>query len=145
MRLPRRLPEFENGLVNFLNASFAKASRGNQIRCPCKQCKNRYWCHRSEVYDHLKVDGFVDDYEIWSFHGEDHVSMGQVDVMEEDNFVMHDSIDELMHDRFRETIVGAGNSQGPNEEARKFHRLVEEGNQELFPGCKTFSKLSFII
>ncbi|XP_057247544.1 uncharacterized protein LOC130589923 [Beta vulgaris subsp. vulgaris] len=71
--------------------------------------------------------------------------MGQVDVMEEDNFVMHDSIDELMHDRFRETIVGAGNSQGPNEEARKFHRLVEEGNQELFPGCKTFSKLSFII
>ncbi|XP_048497954.1 uncharacterized protein LOC125496516 [Beta vulgaris subsp. vulgaris] len=116
MRLPRSLPEFENGLVNFLNASFAKASRGNQIRCPCKQCKNRYWWHRSEVYDHLKVDGFVDDYEIWSFHGEDHRDHS-----------------------------GAGNSEGPNEEARKFHRLVEEGNQELFPGCKTFSKLYFII
>ena len=32
-----------------------------------------------------------------------------------------------------------------NTKAKKFYRLVEEGNEELYPGCKTFSKLSFLI
>ena len=35
--------------------------------------------------------------------------------------------------------------EGPNEDARKFYKFVEEGKKELYPGCKNFSILSFII
>ncbi|XP_020091175.1 uncharacterized protein LOC109712162 [Ananas comosus] len=33
----------------------------------------------------------------------------------------------------------------PNEEAKKFYKLVDDLEQELYPGCKKFSKLSFIV
>lgn len=49
---------------------------------------------------------------------------------------MDDGMQELLNDTMRE---------GPNEEAKKFLKLVEEGQEELYPGCKTFSRLSFII
>lgn len=49
---------------------------------------------------------------------------------------MNNDIEGLLHDTLRE---------GPNDEAKKFLKLVEEGEQELYPGCKIFSNLSFII
>ena len=33
----------------------------------------------------------------------------------------------------------------PNEDANKFYNLLREAEQELYPGCKKFTKLSFII
>ena len=38
MYLPRILPEFEVGLIKFLDASFAKGVHGSQIRCQGKDC-----------------------------------------------------------------------------------------------------------
>lgn len=35
--------------------------------------------------------------------------------------------------------------EGPNDEAKNFNKLVEEENEELYPGCKNFSKLSIVI
>ncbi|MFS7937337.1 putative Transposase-associated domain-containing protein [Helianthus anomalus] len=49
MYKPRRLPEFEAGVVEFLNSSFAKAGGSSQICCPCKKCMNCYWYRRDEV------------------------------------------------------------------------------------------------
>ncbi|KAG5614113.1 hypothetical protein H5410_013937 [Solanum commersonii] len=34
---------------------------------------------------------------------------------------------------------------GPNKDAKKFYNLVEEANQELYPGCTGFSKLPFTL
>ncbi|XP_042460417.1 uncharacterized protein LOC122043920 [Zingiber officinale] len=140
------VPEFENGLFNFLNISFAKASLGGQIKCPCRRCKNRYLYRRDEVYNHVKSEGFVENYDLWIFHGEDPSSLKTARDLDNDVPRMRDNIDELLHDRFRDVIEETSNvQQGPNEEAKKFYRLVEEGKQELYPGCKNFSKLSFII
>jgi hypothetical protein len=36
-------------------------------------------------------------------------------------------------------------NRGPNEDARRFYQLVEEGKQPLYPGCKKFSRLSFLV
>ena len=33
----------------------------------------------------------------------------------------------------------------PNEDANKFYNLLREADHELYPGCKKFTKLSFII
>ncbi|CAH1421293.1 unnamed protein product [Lactuca virosa] len=67
-------------------------------------------------------------------------------VIDDDGAGMHDNFDELLHDRFRDVAEEISTVQeGLNEEATKFYKLVEEGKQELFPGCKNFTKLSFII
>ncbi|KAL4561836.1 hypothetical protein LXL04_034016 [Taraxacum kok-saghyz] len=149
MYIPRRLPQFETGVIEFLNASFAKVAKGGQICCPCKLCKNRYWYRRDKVFDHLKGYGFVENYYVWVFHGENPSELGSniaIDDDGDDGASMHDNIDELLHDRFRGVIEEVNVvREGLNEEAKKFYKLVEEGKQELFLGCKNFTKLSFII
>ncbi|KAL4561563.1 hypothetical protein LXL04_033732 [Taraxacum kok-saghyz] len=149
MYIPRRLPQFETGVIEFLNASFAKVAKGGQICCPCKLCKNRYWYRRDKVFDHLKGYGFVENYYVWVFHGENPSELGSntaIDDDGDDGAGMHDNIDELLHDRFRGVTEEINVvREGLNEEAKKFYKLVEEGKQELFPGCKNFTKLSFII
>ncbi|XP_022031985.1 uncharacterized protein LOC110933051 [Helianthus annuus] len=146
MYLPRRLPEFEAGVIEFLNASFAKAAKGFQILCPCKRCINRYWYRRDEVFDHLKGHGFVEDYYVWVFHGETPSQTRIHTGIDDIGDGMHDNFNELLHDRFRDTVMETSTVQGgSNEDAKKFYKLVEDGKQELFPGCKSFSKLSFIV
>ncbi|KAJ0510828.1 putative Transposase-associated domain-containing protein [Helianthus annuus] len=146
MYLPRRLPEFEAGVIEFLNASFAKAAKGFQILCPCKRCINRYWYRRDEVFDHLKGHGFVEDYYVWVFHGETPSQTRIHTGIDDIGDGMHDNFNELLHDRFRDTVMETSTVQGgSNEDAKKFYKLVEDGRQELFPGCKSFSKLSFIV
>ncbi|KAL2921656.1 Gamma-tubulin complex component 2-like protein [Bienertia sinuspersici] len=49
---------------------------------------------------------------------------------------MNDGIQELLHDALRE---------GLNEEAKKLLNLIEEGQQELYSGCKKMSRLAFTI
>ncbi|XP_074298303.1 uncharacterized protein LOC141629156 [Silene latifolia] len=146
MYIARRLPEFENGVIEFLNVSFSKGVHGSQIRCPCNRCINRYWLRRHEVYDHLKAFGFVENYYVWTFHGESPLSTKSIveTLDEEPNF--NDNTNTLLDDRFRSCFEGPTNVRnGPNDEAKKIYKLVEEGQHELFPGCKNFSKLSFVI
>ncbi|XP_074283226.1 uncharacterized protein LOC141607776 [Silene latifolia] len=146
MYIARRLPEFENGVIEFLNVLFSKAVHGSQIRCPCKRCMNRYWLRRHEVYDHLKAFGFVENYYVWTFHGEDPLSTETIFETLDEEPSFNDNTDTLLDDRFRSCFEGPSNAQnGPNDEAKKFYKLLEEGQQELFPGCKNFSKLSIII
>ncbi|KAK3219476.1 hypothetical protein Dsin_013446 [Dipteronia sinensis] len=33
----------------------------------------------------------------------------------------------------------------PNDDARRFYNLLKDAEQELYPGCKKFTKLSFIV
>ncbi|CAI8607436.1 unnamed protein product [Vicia faba] len=57
-----------------------------------------------------------------------------------------DDIDGLLHERFREVVQAENEvNAGLNEDAKKFYNLVEEAKQDLYPGCKNFSKLSFTI
>ncbi|XP_074301497.1 uncharacterized protein LOC141632891 [Silene latifolia] len=146
MHLPRRLPEYENGVIEFLNASFSKVVVGGQIRCPCKRCKNRYWLRRDEVFDHLKAFGFVENYDEWIFHGEEPLQTQPFIEKLDEGVSFMDNTDELLNDTFRNGFEGStGVEDGLNDEAIKFYKLVEDGKQELYPGCKRFSKLSFLI
>ena len=36
-------------------------------------------------------------------------------------------------------------SSGPSREAKAFLKLIEDARQSLYPGCKEFIKLSFIV
>ncbi|XP_074315263.1 uncharacterized protein LOC141651448 [Silene latifolia] len=136
----------KNGVIEFLNASFSKVVVGGQIRCPCKRCKNRYWLQRDEVFDHLKALGFVENYDEWIFHGEEPLQTQPFIEKLYEGVSFMDNTNELLNDTFRNGFEGStGVEDGLNDEARKFYKLVEDGKQELYPGCKRFSKLSFLI
>ncbi|XP_074355922.1 uncharacterized protein LOC141695584 [Apium graveolens] len=55
----------------------------------------------------------------------------------EENNGFQDNIDEMLN--------AAYGNVGPNADAKKILRLVEEGRRPLYPGCKKFSRLSFLI
>jgi hypothetical protein len=55
---------------------------------------------------------------------------------------------ELIGTLIRATIHGniiQGPDEEPNERAKKFYKLLEEARQELYPGCKEATKVSFIV
>ena len=49
----------------------------------------------------------------------------------------------LLNDQFRDVPQAEGVYHGANEKAKKVYNLVEEANQELYPGCIGYSTLSF--
>ena len=48
-------------------------------------------------------------------------------------------------DNLHEMLDATYGNVGPNADARKFFRLVDEGKQPLYPGCQKFSRLSFLV
>ncbi|XP_019263792.1 PREDICTED: uncharacterized protein LOC109241509 [Nicotiana attenuata] len=150
MYLLRWTDEYIRGVNNFLDKAFERASQRNKILCPCKKCINRYWHYRNVVEDHLVVNGFVDGYTKWVFHGEGLSSRNAPHQSNDDeDSNMRDDIDGLLHDTFR-NVEGEAEQEEQmretlSEDAKRFFRLLEEGKQELYPGCETFTKLSFTI
>ena len=149
MNLRRSTNEYIHGVNDFLDKAFERASQGNEILCPCKKCFNRNWHCRNMVEDHLICHGFVHGYTKWVFHGEGFSSRNTPHPTdEEETSNMHDDINRLGHDTFRNVADDQrheGVREGPHEDAKRFFKLVEEGKEELYPGCKNFSKLSFTI
>ncbi|XP_059309701.1 uncharacterized protein LOC132060800 [Lycium ferocissimum] len=142
--------EYADGVNYFLDKAFERASQGNEILCPCKKCMNRYWHYRNMVEDHLVVHRFVDNYTKWVFHGEGVLSRNTPHPINDDEGSnLRDGIDGLLHDTFRNVEGDSGHEegvrQGLSEDAKKFFKLLEEGKQELYPGCENFNKLSFTI
>jgi len=58
---------------------------------------------------------------------------------------IQDDINGLLYETFRNGVEAKGSKKGLNDEAKKFYNLIHEANQELYPGCKSFSTLSFVI
>lgn len=151
MNFPRHSDEYKIGLNIFLDDFFSKNVVGGQMSCPCKKCKRRFCHYRHNVYEHLVVDGFVKGFKEWVVQREESSTTcnDRSREYEAEDHNSLDDIDGLLHDTFKDVAEGFDRNQGvedgPNKEARKFYMLVEEGKQELYPGCKKFSKLSFLI
>ncbi|XP_072071900.1 uncharacterized protein [Arachis hypogaea] len=146
MYMPHHLKEYQLGVERFLHFAFSSAGnpQGEEIQCPCKKYYNRLWLKRDDVYNHLICHGFVKGYRRWFNHGESLVAM-DVDSDIDGDYNCNDNIDELLRDRFRDTTQFDGQNTGPNECAKEFYKLVDEASQELYPGCKGFTRLSFTI
>lgn len=151
MTLPKYSQEYADGVNEFLDKAFSMSARSNTICCPCKRCCFRYWYPRKIILDHLVKDGFTPGYMNWYFHGEEiQPGMNFKDDINTNASLDGDNVDKLLHDTFRYVIQDFGNTPpevgyNSNKEAKKYAKLVEEGRQELYPGCKRFSKLSFTI
>ena len=131
---PRWSYDYQKGTDEYIEKAFATRSQGNQISCPCCMCYHRYWYGRNDVKDHIICNGFVPRSDEFSGFGK----MGDETELEahDEPLNMNDGIQEMFNVTLRE---------GPNDEAKKFLSLIEEGQQELYPGCKKFSRLAFTI
>ena len=71
----RRMDAYFHGeLDKFIQAAenHARIKKTQLIHCPCKPCKNmRVFSDTTIIRSHVLISGFVDNYMIWSKHGEE--------------------------------------------------------------------------
>ncbi|XP_010275092.1 PREDICTED: uncharacterized protein LOC104610255 [Nelumbo nucifera] len=144
---------YRNGVMQFIDFAFTHSSQADRILCPCIRCNNLFWVTRWDARDHLICEGFSTNYTFWKFHGE------------ESAFVMHESGNTLNGDPcpnddmrgLQHNAFGFSYSSDEDNDAEqkpkysndfeggKFLKLLEDADKELYPGCKKFTKLSFIV
>ncbi|XP_072064314.1 uncharacterized protein [Arachis hypogaea] len=164
IKKPRDSAEYRDGLNRFFDFAFANASSDGMIHCPCPLCGFRFFQIREDAYDHLLMKSFPPNYTFWLHHGErivDESSSGREDSESTGNSV--DQLRNMVHEVFNfpgqpgddedsmNEHLGDGVeelsylSDEPSREARVLHDFLEDGEQELFLGCSSFSKLSFLV
>ena len=108
------------------------------------------------MYDHLLDNGIARNYVRWLMHGEyefyEPTNTGNSGTNESD---MHDEMKEMLNDAFGMSMPNEESERSPhvheefesipNENANTFYNLLREAEHELYPECKKFTKLSFII
>ncbi|CAN1180949.1 hypothetical protein LINPERHAP2_LOCUS35056 [Linum perenne] len=146
MNKPRSSDEYMHGLNNFLDFAFGSPNcRDDKILCPCKNCSNRYWFSREDVIDHLIFSGFVRNYTHWVLHGESSFhAPPSMDCEEQHYEGAYSDMQDMLND-FVTSNESLSSTEDPNSEALQFFKLVEANQTELYPGCTSHSKLSFII
>ncbi|KAG5528907.1 hypothetical protein RHGRI_029536 [Rhododendron griersonianum] len=147
-------PAYVQGVESFIEFAYANKLPEAKIYCPCKKCVNLKFETRTGVKEHIIINGFDTKYTRWTYHEELSASSSgsAMDVNHEFDFM--DDMVGLVHDAFGiqrqegdlsdvEMINGVG--LGPDEKTKKFFKLLEDAKRELYPGCKTFTTLSFIM
>ena len=63
------LPKFSQGYINgvkaFIENAFVKMAVGEEMPCPCKNCKNNKWHGQDIIFDHLICSGPAPVYANW--------------------------------------------------------------------------------
>lgn len=162
MTLGNRLGKrYREGAEFFVNSAMAKASIHGNIKCPCNKCMNRYWNTKDEVEKHLVRHGIMETYTNWVYHGESvqehqtHISDGNINNRVTDNEDEDDvEIPELVEDYYRGTYMdrdwgGSEFDEETNstqkEEVKNIEKLLEAAQREVYPGCKKYTLLKFVI
>ena len=97
----------------------------------------------------------MEGYTKWVLHGEASSHAAQTIKTNRDINESNYDIDMqgVVHDAFglpnKEHEYGNNNSESvgdePNEKANEFYELIRDAEKELYPSCKSFMKLSFVI
>ncbi|XP_051202273.1 uncharacterized protein [Lolium perenne] len=155
MEASRSSDEYAAGVSLFLKFAIRNEVQDRKILCPCKNCGNRFWYDVDIVNDHLVCTGFMPGYKTWLFHGEPAVN-NDPDTHSsspEDSSNARDEIDQLLLDGFdmyNRSSLHSEKEEGSeddseDEDVETYKRLVNDGGQLLYPGCKKFSKLQFLV
>lgn len=145
MSLSRVTTEYQKGLEEFLDLMFSNECSSGQILCPCIKCGNEIWVNREEARMHLICDGFFKGYRIAHSISQPS-SCPALETLDDMQGLVHDAFGILDENIFEnETDTEEGNLNEPNAEANKFYKLLEDAQKELYPGCRKFSVLSFIV
>ncbi|XP_074355859.1 uncharacterized protein LOC141695518 [Apium graveolens] len=139
INLPKFSEWYIKGIKAFIKHAFPKMAVGDEMTCPCKNCKNIKWHCQDVVYDHLICSGPDPLYANWIVEISrvgipNYISTEDSGCNLGNDINFGDNLEEMLH-----------HANGPNADARKFYSHLEEGKLPLYPGCKNFSRLSFIV
>lgn len=70
INLPRVSPQYQVGVEEFLQFAFANIPDGGLTWFPCRKCYNRQKQTKKTLHDHLLKNLFLENYYIWTLHGE---------------------------------------------------------------------------
>ncbi|XP_057723471.1 uncharacterized protein LOC130939378 [Arachis stenosperma] len=134
------------------------------IKCPCPKCGFQLMQTKEEAYDHMLLRPFPPGYTIWVRHGEKPVEERPGLGREDENLISRvNQMHQMVNDAFNFTIPNGSEDmttiehaeddedvlpnlyEGPSRAARDFNDLLSDGEQELYPGCSKYSKLSFLV
>ncbi|XP_071699508.1 uncharacterized protein [Rutidosis leptorrhynchoides] len=139
MSRPRNSSVYKKGLDKFIDYIFKKEGVNSEITCPCNKCVNLKWVRRYDARTHILCDGFLKGYTI------------KTPISEPCDIPMKDAEDDMIgmmsdtHHWFDDNILETEDHSLPNKSAKKFYKGLESAKQELYPGCKNFFVLSFIV
>nr|ABD96943.1 hypothetical protein [Tarenaya spinosa] len=118
--------------------------RGKML-CPCTSYRNFKYRSTEDVCKHLFRRGFVEDYYIWRFYGEEvrtittgqHVSAEQRYDIDED---VRNPYVEMVTDAFPGAPLAEQNlsqdQEEPNVETKRFFDMLDMANHPIYEGCK---------
>nr|XP_033517647.1 uncharacterized protein LOC104118015 [Nicotiana tomentosiformis] len=120
------------------------------IRCPCVKCKGGKLLQPYVVKIHLYKKGFMKNYYVWTIHGEDIASVGDVDFQNffgsegsplAENNVKNSRFNEMVRDAF---VMHPGAQSEPNDDAKRFYEQLQEASRPLYEDS-LHSKLSVVV
>ncbi|XP_073224845.1 uncharacterized protein [Cicer arietinum] len=145
----KKREEYIQGVNEFLEFAFQNSQINGKIMCPCTKCANFHSYSPVCVYEHLTDPhrGFLRGYKQWIYHGEKPRTSSSAT---KQNVEMEHDMDGLVHDVFgihstEEPICGEGERIPEVRENSKFYKFVKENEQMLYPNCRKYSKLSFMV
>ncbi|CAN6692873.1 unnamed protein product [Malus baccata var. baccata] len=160
LTLPRNLEAYTDGINLFLDQAVANGAGPDKFRCPCKRCCNRYTFVRKTIVEHLVLYDMDKDYKntLWQRHGEPLIGEQNMGIGEEcvgpstetgDHLIgIHDVLNDVFVQPLTEEGVGPSteplSGEGRPEEVETFFKLLEEADQDLWPGCKELKKLEAV-
>jgi hypothetical protein len=111
-----------------------------EIWCPSKNCKNNVlWIRAETIHEHMLEKGFIDNYSIWTKHGEtsENVQGNNTEQEREENNIdsdhmSHDShgdVEELLHNMQHEELL-ENRKRGFERHHEKRHIIVP-GKQRI--------------
>ena len=155
LTIPRNFEAYTAGINLFLDQAISNGVGPDKFRCPCKRCCNRYTFVRNTIVEHLILYDMDKEYKnaCWRHHGEQNIGEQNVSIGEEETGDEVTGMHDFLNDVFVQPLTeeGVGPSTEPPigeerpEEVETFFRLLEEADQDLWPGCKEFKKLEAVV
>ncbi|CAN6704373.1 unnamed protein product [Malus baccata var. baccata] len=152
----RCVDEYLDGIEDFIEFAHTHNPGATRFRCPCRRCNNTLRDTIENVQFNLVRNGMVETYNTWNHHGEqlDNVSssnatrVGNV----EPNVDPSEQVMGIINYAFLFASTNT-NQKGEDDvpapmdsaEFEQYEKLLKNVNQELYPGCESFSILTAIV
>ena len=143
--------DYVKGVKPFIEVAKEHLRWDKKTRCPCRDCQNERFNDLLTIECHLIRFGFSRSYQRWIFHREEHETLisRQNDVISNEQLINttdDDSLNEVI-DLFIDACGPIDEDINLEESTTRgnFDNLFNEANKELYPGCKKFSALTFLV
>ncbi|BBH09180.1 hypothetical protein Prudu_021604 [Prunus dulcis] len=148
--------EYLDGIEDFIEFARRHNPGATRIRCPCRRCNNTLWETIENVGFHLVRNGMIETYSIWNLHGEqlDHASSSNATRMDSVEPIVdpNDQVMDIIQDAFPFASTNINHEREDDvptpidsAEFEQYEKLLKNANQELYPGCESFSVLTAIV